>query len=127
MGCLLTMMFIIQGFSKQCENLCHQRYNSIFVTLICCIYGMNKMGHCEWGGSLAIFAVLALCGLCQYAFRSLLIDDVSLFSIWGNVWLFKRVVFSPVLSQREEQRVNCLRYNQKFLLHCLCFSDPEIH
>lgn len=82
---------------------------------------MNKMGHCEWGCSFAIFAVLALCGLCQYAFWSLLIDDVFLFSIWGNVWLFKRVVFSPVLSQRKEQRVNYLRYNQKFLLHCLCF------
>lgn len=54
--------------------------------------------------SLAIFAVLVLCGLCQCVFISLLIPDEVLFSNQENVWLSKSVTFSPVLSQREEQR-----------------------
>lgn len=68
------------------------------------IYGMNKTGHHGARGSLAIFAVLVLCGLCQCLFISLLIADVFLFSIQGNAWLSKSVTFSPVLSQRKEQR-----------------------
>lgn len=87
------------------------------------IYGMNEMGHCGWGCSLVIFAVLALCGLCQYACISLLIDVLS-FSIWGNVWLFKRVVFSPVLSQRKEQsKLSEIQPEVFTLLPLFCFSD----
>lgn len=105
-GCLSAMMFIIQGFSKQRENLCHQRVTIVCLSLSSAgIHGMNRTGH--HGGvccSLAIFAVLVLCGLCQCVFISLLIADVFLFSTQGNAWLSNSVTFSPVLSQRKEQR-----------------------
>jgi len=104
-GYLPAMVFIIQGFSKQCKNLCHWRVTIVCLSLSSAgIHGVNKTGHHGGGCSLAIFAVLVLCGLCQYVFISLLREHVFLFSIQGNVWLSKSGTFSPVLSQKKEQR-----------------------
>lgn len=98
------MLFFIQGFSKQSENLHHRKVTIGCLSLCAGIYGMNKTGHHGggWGDcSLAIFAVLILCGPCQCVFISLFTASVVLFFIQGNFWLSKSA-FSPAWSQRTE-------------------------
>lgn len=112
-------------FSKALwESLSPESYNGVFVTHICwhLWYEQDRALGRGVRRFLAIFAVLVLCGLCQCVFISLLIADVVLFSIQGNVWQSKSVTFSPVLSQRKESwdRTRVLTP-----LPLLSSSDPE--
>lgn len=106
-------MFVSHGvyrrrFSKQCEDLRHQRVTIVFLSLssgdIC---GKKKTGHhgervCVC--SLAVFAVLLLCGLCQCVFISLLIADGFLFSIREVSDCLKVLPFTCMKSQNRRER-----------------------
>lgn len=95
-------------FSKQSEDLCHQRVTIVFLSLssgdIC---GINKTGHHGEGVcmcSLAVFAVSLLCGLCQCVFISLLIADGFLFSIREVSDCLKGLPFTCLKSQNRRER-----------------------
>lgn len=119
--------FIIQGFSKQCENLHHQRVTIVCLSLSSAsVDGVNKTGHHVWGGLFCYICCLSLVWslpMCVY----FPFDSWCVFILHSGKCLFVlKCYLLPILNQRKEQRESWDRTRSFTPIPLLSFSDPEI-